>query len=193
MILYWFRYLWEIGQYEEALARLERLEKLCTQSIGLETLEAARIYVVRGSVFSTFNRYSEAGELFQKALIIREQLLPSDDQMLANSYMQVGNFYISQERYDEAIESHTKVIKIRKKSSSPAPGMMIISYFNLSRSLLMARKLKEAEETLESAASCEKGVPKTNEVVYYKCWRVGPVSVSSTLTKCVLQPALYPW
>ncbi len=161
------RYLWESGQYDEAISRLEWAETVCRDLIGLQTLEAARIYVNRGSVFSTLNRYDDAGPLFQKALDIRQKVLPEDDQLLANSHMQIGNWYTSLERVDDAIRSHRRAIDIRRGSPLTTPRLMAISYFNLSRSLLMGGRLDEAKRNLEQAQELEKGLLPSTEAPYY--------------------------
>ncbi|VUC20828.1 unnamed protein product [Clonostachys rosea] len=160
-------YLWEIGQYDEALGRLNWIEEICEKTIGLDTLEAARVYVNRGSVFSSLNRYDEAGQLFQKGLTIRQTLLPADDQLLGNSYMQVGNYYASQGKIEEAIRSHRQVIRIRESSPETPPGIMIISYFNICRCLLLGTQLAEAERMLEMAQLWENKLNQ-EESLYHK-------------------------
>lgn len=117
----------------------------------------------KGSVFSSLNRYDEAGELFQKGLEIREQALPGDHQLLINSYMQVGNYYTWQERIDHAISTHQLVISMREKSTFTTPGMMIVSCLNLSRSLLMGNFLDEAERILDKASIWETRLPNARE------------------------------
>lgn len=120
------KYLWEIGQYEEALFALVHAEQACSQTIGLSNLEAARIFVVRASVYSTQNHYSQADDLFQQALDLRKALLPSEDQLLANNSMPVGNTLLNVDRFEESIEKQREVIAIRQRSYHPAPAMMRI-------------------------------------------------------------------
>jgi tetratricopeptide (TPR) repeat protein len=161
-------YLWEIGQYDEALRLLEQIEGICRQTIGLHTLEGARIYVNRGSVFSTLNRYEEAGKLFEEGLRIRSDLLPKDDPLLANSYMQMGNYYASQGQVDKAVRAHKRAIEIRAKSSETPEGIMIISHFNICRSLLMGSRLDEAEAYLKTAEELEPRLGQGREALYYR-------------------------
>ena len=132
--------MWEIGQYDAALRLLEYIETVCSRSSSLESLKAARIYVNRGSILSTLNRYDEAGKLFDKGLKVRTKLLQRDDPLLANSYMQMGNYYTNQGHYDDAVEAHLQVIDIRVRSAETPVGIMTISYFNLCRSLLMGNR-----------------------------------------------------
>lgn len=176
------RYLWEIGQYDEALKRLEWVEVFCTETIGLSTLEAARIYVNRGSVYSTLNRYEDAGGLFQQGLNIRKELLPDDNQLVANSYMQVGNYYTSQERVDDAIDAHRHVIEVREKSPLTPIGMMVISYFNLCRTLLLGNRFDEADEYLRKAEQWEKRMPVGREALMYTHQSVSAWTFSDLLT-----------
>ncbi|KAK3306512.1 uncharacterized protein B0T15DRAFT_143304 [Chaetomium strumarium] len=165
-------YLWEIGQYDEALRLLEQIEGICSETIGLHTLEGARIYVNRGSVFSTLNRYEEAGKLFEEGLRIRSELLPKDDPLLANSYMQMGNYYTSQGQIDNAVRAHKQAIGIRAKSSETPKGIMIISHFNICRSLLMGGRLDEAEAYLRKAEELEPRLDQGREVLYYRSHRL---------------------
>ncbi|KAI1128111.1 hypothetical protein F5Y10DRAFT_292289 [Nemania abortiva] len=165
-------YLWEIGQYEEALPRLASSEAFCASTIGLGSLEAARIYVNQGSVYSSLNRYGEAGPLFQKALDIRRVLLPQDHQLVVNSYMQVGNYLTWQGQCDDAVAAHEHVVRMRETYTTLSPGIAIISYLNLSRALLMAKRLAEATKAVDKAESWEEKLPNDTEKTYYGAHRL---------------------
>ncbi|GAB1312456.1 hypothetical protein MFIFM68171_02666 [Madurella fahalii] len=165
-------YLWEIGQHDEALTRLEWLERLCSRTIGLHTLEGARILVNRGCVFSTLNRYEEAGMLFEHALQIRSQMLSGDHPLLANSYMQMGNYYTSLGKVDDAVEAHEKVIQIRLGSPTTTPSSMAVSYFNYCRSLLLCGRFDEAERYLRKAEDVEMRVRDGRERLYCRNHRL---------------------
>ncbi|KAF2829954.1 hypothetical protein CC86DRAFT_403285 [Ophiobolus disseminans] len=167
-----FEYLWEIGQYDDAFTRVDHAETICSETIGLQTPEAARLFVVRGSVLLTLNRYSEAGGLFKKGLDICVALLPWNDQLLTNSFMQVGNFYLSEDRFDNAIEMQTKVIAIREASDDSSPAMMVISHFNLSRSHLGARRFEDAERALSDASRCATALTSETEKLFYESARL---------------------
>ncbi|KAK5654035.1 hypothetical protein OQA88_7713 [Cercophora sp. LCS_1] len=170
-------YLWEVDQHNEALRLLESTEAICGQTIGLDTLEGARIFVNRGSVLSKLNQYHEAGDLFEKALTIRKRLLPESHQLLANSYMQMGNYYLNTSSgaagIEKAIQAHQKVIESRLGSAATKPADMIVSYYNLCRSLVMGGRLNDAEENLAKAQLLEgelRGGPQTS--LYYKSCRL---------------------
>ncbi|KAK4241993.1 clustered mitochondria protein [Achaetomium macrosporum] len=165
-------YLWEIGQYDEALRLLKGIEGICRDTIGLHTLEGARICVNHGSVLSTLNRYDEAGKLFEQGLRIRSELLPKDDPLLANSYMQMGNYYTAQGQVDRAVRAHKQAIEIRAKSAETPAGIMIISHFNICRSLLMGSRLDEAEAYLSKAEELEPRLDPGREVLYYRSHRL---------------------
>jgi tetratricopeptide (TPR) repeat protein len=159
------RYLWEIGQLSESFERLITAERLCAETVGLNSLEAARIYVVRGNIYAHQNEWKEAGEMYNKALKIRQDLLSEENQILANSYMQMGNFYTSQSRLEEAIVAHTKAINIRKRTYAIAPSQMLISYLNYSRCLLEAKRLEDAEVAVRDAQKCEKDIEPHPDVL----------------------------
>lgn len=142
----------------ESFERLITAERLCAETTGLNSLLAARIYVVRGNIYAHQNKWKEAGEMYNKGLQIRKDLLPEDNQVLANSYMQMGNFYTSQNRLEEAIFAHTKAISIRKGTYAMAPDQMLISYLNYSRCLLAAKRLEDAEVAVRNAQKCEEDI-----------------------------------
>ncbi len=159
-----------MGQYDKALELLDSTERIFSERVpgAMRTLECARIYVGRGSVFSTLNRYDEAGFLFEEALKIRIGLLEPDDPLVANSYMQMGNYLTSKGKVDAATRAHQKVIEIRAKSPNTPPNIMTISYFNICRSLLMANKLGEAEMYLAKAEELEPRLERGREQLYHK-------------------------
>lgn len=168
-------YLWEIGQHNEALRLLDSAESICSQTIGLDTLEAARIFVNRGSVFSTLNKYRDAGLLFEKALDIRSGCLPDGHQLLANSYMQMGNYYLNTSSgttgVENAIHYHQKVVNIRLSSPATEPAVMINSYLNLCRSLMKGGRLGDAETYLGEAERIEgqlRDSPQTRNRLEYR-------------------------
>ncbi|KXX79486.1 Clustered mitochondria protein [Madurella mycetomatis] len=169
-------YLWEIGQYNEALRLLESTERICARTIGLNNLEGARIFVNRGSVFSTLNRYKDAGKLFANALHIRRRILPGDHQLLANSYMQMGNYYLNTSSgttgIEDAIQAHEKVIETRLKSSTTKPTDMIVSYLNFCRSLMMGGRLNDAQANLAKAEELEGKVRDGRTHLYYRNHRL---------------------
>ncbi len=162
------RYLWEVGQYDEALRLLDQTESVCAHTLGLHSLEAARIYVNRGSVFSTLNRYDEAGKLFQRGLQIRSELLPEHSPLLANSYMQMGNYLTSQGHFEHAVQAHRQVIGIREKTPETPSGIMIVSYFNICRSLLLGNRVDEAEAYLKRAEALEPQLGQGREACSYR-------------------------
>lgn len=123
----------------------------------------------RGSVYSTLNRYDDAGALFREGLRIRKQHLRDDDPLLANSYMQVGNYYTSQGDIGNAVSYHRQGILIRERSPQVSPNMMVISYFNLCRTLLLGKQEREASEMLEKAQEWEKLLPPGREATIYRC------------------------
>ncbi|OJD34141.1 phosphorylase superfamily protein [Diplodia corticola] len=162
-------YLWEIEQYDEALGRLEQLEKLCAETIGIKTLQGARILVNRGSIYARCDHLLESGACFRRALEIRQRLLPDDDQLLANSYMQVGNWYTSQGQYDQAERHLRSSIKIRDAS---IPGQTIISHQNLARCLQLQGKLDESGDIVNKSAEVERAMGTSKEAQYHKFGRL---------------------
>jgi tetratricopeptide (TPR) repeat protein len=180
------RYLWEVGQYDEALKLLDQTESICAQTVGLHSLEAARIYVNRGSVFSTLNRYDEAGKLFKRGLQIRSALLPENSSLLANSYMQMGNYFTSQGQVEDAVRAHRQVIGIREKAPETPSGIMIISYFNICRSLLMGNRVDEAEAYLRRAEGLEPQLEQGREAFSYRSQSVNILPISLFDSDCLL-------
>ena len=162
------RYLWELGQYEDALDHLSVVEQLARNTIGANTLAYARTLVVRGSVYSSQNAYHKAGPLFNEALDIRKTLLPSNDHMLANSYMQMGNFYTAEGDYAKAASFHKQCLDIRRLAQPPLPLQMVISYYNLSRCLVFVKDLAGAKEALKEAEEWERALPTDHDKGFHK-------------------------
>jgi tetratricopeptide (TPR) repeat protein len=152
-------YLWEIGQHREALRLLQSTESICSKTIGLNTLEGARIFVNRGGVFSSLNRYHDAGKLFKEALNTREGILPEDHPLLACSYMQMGNAYLNTSSemagIQNSIEAHEKSLGVRLKLRAAEPIDMIVAYHNFCRSLMMGGRLSDAKANLDKAEELE--------------------------------------
>ncbi|KAK4195514.1 hypothetical protein QBC40DRAFT_315968 [Triangularia verruculosa] len=167
-------YLWEIGQHNKGLSILDAAEKGYVQVIGAESLNAARIYVIRGSIYSTLNQYDKSGPLFLEALRLHQKLLTPDHPLIANSLMQVGNYYTSQDEFDRAINSHREALRIRQSCQGTPPHMMALSYFNLCRPLIMTNRsenLLEAEGLLKLAKAAEERL-NHRLLVYYKLHRL---------------------
>jgi tetratricopeptide (TPR) repeat protein len=160
------RYLWELNQYATALFHLEVAEKICADyadALGEDCLEYARTQVVRGCIYSSQNKYHLCGEVFNKALKIRERHLPENHELLANSYMQMGNYYTSEGRFEDAVHTHSSVLRIRSINKPQVPKQILISHFNLARAQLAMGDLHGTEETLKQAEHFEAQVHDPNE------------------------------
>ncbi|KAJ5159113.1 phosphorylase superfamily protein [Penicillium coprophilum] len=141
-------YLFETGQLEEALARLQTADHLCKSLAPSEALHKARVYIGQAIIHAHRNEYQIAGPLYQRAWSIRKRLLGCDDHLLANSYMQVALTYTAENNLHQAIDFHKTAIRIREKASHRAPSLMALSYLNLSRCLMMTKQYEDLDVTL---------------------------------------------
>ncbi|KAK4178920.1 hypothetical protein QBC36DRAFT_365743 [Triangularia setosa] len=163
-------YLWEVGQHEKGMEILDSTERSYLKSTGSESIQAARICVIQGSIYSALNRYDKSGPLFLEGLRLHQKLLPADHPLIANSLMQAGNYYTSQEKFDKAIESHRSALQIRQRAHNTPPDMTALSYLNICRPLLMTNKpenLDEAEAFLTLAEEAENCLDH-RLLLYYK-------------------------
>ena len=75
--------------------------------------------------------YKEALIYYEKALKIRQQLLPSNHPDLGHSYNCIGLVYYSMGEYSKALSSHEKALEIRQKSLPSNHPDLALSYMNI--------------------------------------------------------------
>jgi tetratricopeptide (TPR) repeat protein len=75
--------------------------------------------------------YKEAITLYEKALEIRQQSLPSNHPDLAMSYNNIGNVCKNMGEYSKALSSHEKALEIKQQSLPPNHPDLAASYNNI--------------------------------------------------------------
>ncbi|CAF1471429.1 unnamed protein product [Adineta steineri] len=125
----WYRLgllLTKISQFTKAQ---EIYEVLLNQTTSES--DKASIYYQLGSIEHNQGKYQEALSSHEKALLIRQQLLPSDHSDLAMSYNNIGSVYYSMGDYPKAFLSHEKALAIRQQSLPPNHHHLGDSYNNI--------------------------------------------------------------
>ncbi|CAF0765405.1 unnamed protein product [Adineta steineri] len=110
----WYRLgllLIKMGQFNKAQ---EVYEVLLNQAINES--DKANIYHQLGRIKHNQRGYQEALSSHEKALTIRQQLLPSNHPDLGDSYNRIGNVYDSMSDYPKALSYYEKALVIRQQS-----------------------------------------------------------------------------
>ncbi|MBZ5709232.1 tetratricopeptide repeat protein [Nannocystis pusilla] len=108
-----FTVSYRLGRHEDAL-RWARLSQAALHRLGAEdSLRAARLYSVLGTVHRLRGDLERARELSLRALAIRESLLGSEHPDVARSLNTLGNVALADGEYDLAIQYHERALAIR--------------------------------------------------------------------------------
>ncbi|CAF1276520.1 unnamed protein product [Adineta steineri] len=125
----WYRLgqlLIKMGQFIKA----QEIYKVLLNQITNER-DKALIYYQLGWIKNNQGKYQEALSFHEKALAIRQQLLPSNHPDLADSYNKIGNVYNDMDEYSRALSSHEKALAIRQQSLPSNHPDLGTSYNNI--------------------------------------------------------------
>jgi tetratricopeptide (TPR) repeat protein len=118
--------LLKLGQAEKALQVYEILLEQ-----PAEEIKEARVYHQLGKAKWYLGKHKEAIMFNEKALKIRQQLLPPNHPDLAKSDMNIGNVYKSMDEYSKALSSYEKDLEISQQSLPPNHPDLAKSYNNI--------------------------------------------------------------
>ena len=123
-------------------------------SVGADSIGAGTCYVNCGTVYDNFDEPDRALSMFEKARIIYEKELVSDDPRLGALYNNMGLACASLGRFGEADALFRKALAVMER----APVDQAITWLNMCDTLVAERGELEAEEAiqryLDSAARC---------------------------------------
>lgn len=141
----------KLGEREEALryahAALDRVERM-----GIaENVGAATTYLNSATVYKAFGMAEDAIGLFQKAELIYEWNLDSDDDRWGGLYNNMGLALVDLKRFDEAEERYQKALAVMQRLPEKEPEQAI-TYLNMATAA-------ETEQGLEAAR------PKIDELI----------------------------
>ena len=125
----WYRLgklLLKVGQPDKAQQVYEVLLDQASDDI-----EKALSYHYIGWAKDLKGEYKEARIFYQKALKIRQQLLPSNHPDLAKSYNNIGGVYYSMREHSKALSSHEKTLEILQQSLPSNHPDLAASYNNI--------------------------------------------------------------
>ncbi|CAF1335738.1 unnamed protein product [Adineta ricciae] len=92
--------------------------------------EKAGIYHALGLINHNQSKYSEAIELYQKAIEINQRVLPAYHTDLADSYSSIGSSYSRMNEHSQALLYHEKAFEIYQKTLSPDHLDLAVCYIN---------------------------------------------------------------
>ncbi|CAF1153398.1 unnamed protein product [Adineta steineri] len=125
----WFRLgllLIKMGQFNKAQEVCEVLLDQATHESG-----KAPIYYQLGQIKYNQGEYQEALSFHEKALTIRQQLLPFNHPDLGDSYNRIGSVYYSMGDYPKALSYYEKSLTIRQQSFASNHPNLGASYNNI--------------------------------------------------------------
>ena len=145
-----------MGEYEESLALVEEALEIRRRLYGEIHVETAQAYDFLGGSLSMHpDRLEEALACRLKALEIRQQLLPSQDNWIAVSYNNVGTALDELGRGDEAIPYLEKAVEIWRIQRDPINKNLPAALNNLALRLGENDPQKAEEHLREAIAICE--------------------------------------
>lgn len=103
----------EMGDNQNALARLHKALELAKQEFGENHAHVAVCYSNIATVYHNFNDHEKAIEFYNKALNIERFIYKNDNQELACTYLNLGTVYFSLQDYDQALELYKKSLNIK--------------------------------------------------------------------------------
>lgn len=96
------RYLYETGQFPEALELLNMAYAMCPNPD--DSLAFAHLCNTAGVIYYDQNDLEHCQEILERSLKIRKKLLEPGDQELATTYGNLGTVLVTVGRYDDALE-----------------------------------------------------------------------------------------
>lgn len=127
----------EIFKTRKTESKLSKLQKKLKQEKG-----TAYEYYELGSIYTQKKLFTQAINLFQRALKVEDEIDPEN---LALIYNALGYAYFAQEQYDLAIRTYKEAIK-NKPEYSTALNNLAYAY---ERKQLTSKALETYEETLK--------------------------------------------
>ncbi len=94
----------------------------------------ANQYHKEGNALSDKKEYEKAKMKYEKALIIRFQVLGQEHSKVAAIYNNLGRIYYNKANFDKAIEYYEKTLSIQLKTHGEEHPNSVITYFNLGAS-----------------------------------------------------------
>ena len=101
-----------MADYDKALGYFELAQRVAISQYGDTSKELAICYNNKGIVYKNRNELSRAMEYYQKALSIRQHILPADHPDIANSYNNIGDIFHFQNKCEQALDYFLKALKI---------------------------------------------------------------------------------
>jgi len=111
---------------------------------------ASIVWPLAGILFEN-SRITEALPLLLKSLRIRENLLPPNDPVLANTYYSIGIFYMEDNQLEKSLDYNLKALEVREKCGDSDEGPLAFTYGNLGLIHRRMGNLDEASKCMEKS------------------------------------------
>ncbi|WP_375771750.1 tetratricopeptide repeat-containing serine/threonine protein kinase [Archangium gephyra] len=150
----------EMGRYDEARSRYERVLELRKKVLGPEHPKVISAYNNLGVALGALGKYEEARAAYEQALTLRRKTLGPDNPLVANSYSNLGTALGQLGKHDEARDLYEHALAIRKNALGLEHPDVAISRNNLAVALDALGRHEEALRELESALALREKVLK---------------------------------
>ena len=163
-------FLWnELGDARQGLKCNLRAVELMEQSQP-DSNNLAAAYNNVGLTYGQMGDHKRALKYQRKALVIREEVLPTDHPDLAQSYNNVGYTYGQMGDREKEMKYKLKALAIREKVLPPDHPDLATSYNNLGYTYgHMGNQEKKLEYALKALAIREKALPPTHPNLAMSC------------------------
>lgn len=145
------RYMFKIGDPEEAVRFIKRALLIVEKSSGVESVEHTENINNLGIALHRMGRFEDAKKCFEQAIIIDTEILGEEDQAVATGHNNLGQVLIDMNNLDGAIIHLEKALKINIKNYGDDHPVVASGNYNLGMALLTKGDLNLAKSHLEKA------------------------------------------
>jgi len=123
-------YLYEISDYDVCLRVISTAQ---TATNDTNSLQYAHLCNTAASAYYELNQIADCRVNWEKALAIRESLLPDDDIERSDSYHNMGNLESASDNLDKAMEYFTRAVQVRRAKGDSAASQLALTYLCMGR------------------------------------------------------------
>jgi CHAT domain-containing protein/tetratricopeptide (TPR) repeat protein len=142
------------GRYEEALSLLSQALKIWLKTEGRQSPIIASVLSDVGSVLLVEG--GDADTVYLEALKIRQNTLPPDDPLIAQSLDNLAAFYVSRHRYEEAGPLYKQALAILQKEFGSDDRRVAEAMNGIATVYQYQKRYGEAEELFRQALAIDK-------------------------------------
>jgi CHAT domain-containing protein/Tfp pilus assembly protein PilF len=141
----------EAGDYAAALVEAQKAEALAKARFGIAHANYGVALYNLGSLYRTLGKYSDAEELFKRALEVKEKAIGTDNPDVADTLNSLAAVYQNQGRYADAEGLYKRALTIREKTLGKGHPEVAKSLNNLAIVHAQRGEYADAEELFKRA------------------------------------------